>query len=125
MPNLFIFLFIAFVSRYFIKSTSTSRIWIKAVLIPFVSLIAYILTVSFVEGPYVGGQVFVSSVLPAIISGFIIYFQIKRKTQNKDLVYHTIILLIFMVLSLIYTIYQHIMETSYRNALLEYINNTY
>ena len=123
MKNLFIFLLIALISAYSIKPTDKSKIWISAVLIPLISLVVYGLIMYLVKSSYFAGHEFVMSIIPAIISGIIIYFQGKKKIENENIVKFPIVLVIFIGISLIGTIVQYTLETKNRKFIQEYSKN--
>lgn len=123
MKNLFIFLLIALISAYSIKPTDKSKIWISAVLIPLISLVVYGLIMYLVKSSYFAGHEIVMSIIPAIISGIIIYFQGKKKIENENIVKFPIVLVIFIGISLIGTIVQYTLETKNRKFIQEYSKN--
>lgn len=123
MKNLFIFLLIALISAYSIKPTDKSKIWISAVLIPLISLVVYGLIMYLVKSSYFAGHEIAMSIIPAIISGIIIYFQGKKKIENENIVKFPIVLVIFIGISLIGTIVQYTLETKNRKFIQEYSKN--
>jgi len=123
MKNLFIFLLIALISTYVIKPTNKSRIWVSTFLVPLVTLIIYGLIIGLVLSPYVSGKEVIMSVVPAIIAGIVIYFQMKKKFENENIVKFPIVLVVFIGLSLIGSIVQYTLETKTRKFMQEYSNN--
>lgn len=123
MKNLFIFLLIALISTYSIKPTDKSKIWISSILIPLIGLIVYGLIIYLTKSAYFAGQEISMSLIPAIISGIVIYFQGKKKIENENIVKFPIVLVIFIGISLIGTIVQYTLETKNRKFIQEYSEN--
>ncbi|TCN68884.1 hypothetical protein [Acetobacteroides hydrogenigenes] len=123
MKNLFIFLLIALISTYSIKLKDKSKIWIIAIVIPFFSLIVFGVIISIVKSAYFAGHEIGMSLIPAIISGIVIYFQIKKKIKSENIVKFPILLVIFIGISLIGSIAQYALETKNRIFIQEYSKN--
>jgi len=123
MKNLFIFLLIALISTYSIKPTDKSKIWISAILAPLIGLIIYGLIIYLAKSAYFAGQEIAMSIIPAIISGIVIYFQGKKKIENENIVKFPIVLVIFIGISLIGSIVQYTLETKNRKFIQEYSKN--
>jgi len=123
MKNLFIFLLIALISTYSIKPTDKSKIWISAILVPLIGLIIYGLIIYLALSAYFAGQEIAMSIIPAIISGIVIYFQGKKKIENENIVKFPIVLVIFIGISLIGSIVQYTLETKNRKFIQEYSKN--
>lgn len=107
MKSLFIFLLIALISICAVKPTDKSKIWISAVLIPLVCLIIYGVIACISKSAYNAGKEVGMAVIPAVISGIIIHFQLKRKFKNDNVVKFPVVLVVFIGLSLIGTIAQY------------------
>lgn len=106
---LFPFLLMAFISIYTIKPSYKFQIWLSAILIPIVGIIIEVfhgVTVDNSNISYgsIAGEQTAKSLIPAIISGYIIYSQLKKKFENKNKVKFPLFLVIFVGLSLFFAV---------------------
>jgi hypothetical protein len=111
MKELFIFLALALLITYAIEPKTKTKILLNAIFFPFLVFLvflsaAYRSSNSF----YWVGVVIIWTVLPALLSGFVIFSQLKRKFNNDNNVKFPLVLIIFVVLSLIGWIVQHIIK---------------
>jgi len=117
MKYYFIFLLISFLCTFVIKPNSKSQIWISAILIPLICMIVIICfaILSHKQGiiplsaGYITGSLLAQAIIPAIISGIVINFQLKKKIINNKVVFPKT-LFIFLIISLAGVFAEQILE---------------
>jgi hypothetical protein len=112
MIQLFIFLLIALISLYAISPSSKTQVWLSAVLIPLGVLLVYILILIIDSSYYQAGAATARAFLPAIISGFVIYFSLKQKFENENRMKFPVALVIVIAITLIIGIIQLTLQYS-------------
>ena len=122
MLQLFIFLILALIVYYVVKPEKPNQIWLSAIFIPLCgiiaySLVAYLYFANFANTnialSYLTGGATGKCLIPAIISGVVIFFLLKRKKKNENITKFPLILAIFIGISLIGAIVTAVLE--YRN----------
>jgi hypothetical protein len=83
MMHFIIFSLVTIVSICVIKPSNKTQIWLNAIFIPLGTLIFYALICLSIYTPYDAGGKVTESFLLVIISGFVIYFSLKAKFENK------------------------------------------
>lgn len=119
MKNLFIFLLVALIITYVGKPNDKSSALRFAITIPIVSLFIYISVFIMTGNSYRLGQELIMSIIPAIISGIIIFHQMRKKIERENKVELPGVLVLFVVLSLTITILQYSYEVKSRRLLYE------
>lgn len=126
MLALFLFLLIALIVIYVISPKTKTHLWLSAVLVPLSMVILYSLISGIsnstnISSAYVAGSAMTTTLLPAIIVGFVIYFQLKKKLANEGKVKFPVFLVIVMgialVVGIIMVVVEHKTESYMRNLL--------
>ncbi len=124
MLILFFFLFIALIAIYVITPKNTTHLWLSVILVPLSMVILYTLTMGItnstnISSAYIAGGAMVKTLVPAIIVGFVIYYQLKKKIKNEDKVkfptYLVIIMGVILLIGIIIAVVEHKSETTIRN----------
>ncbi len=110
MLYLSFYLLIALISIYAIKPKSNKLVLLSSILVPISIFIAQILIFLLIFSSYEAGSKSANAILPAILSGFVIYFQLVKKMQSPGRLKFPIILVVAIALSLIIGIYTLILE---------------
>lgn len=120
MKNLLIFLLIALISTYLIKPKDKSKIWISSSVITLISLIIYGLLFYLMTGSlYFVGQEIVRASVPAIISGVVLYFQLKKKIENNNILVFPVSLVIILGISFIVSTVGYSLGANHKKSLKE------
>src|SRR5690606_10816386 len=109
MGTLSFYLIVAFFSYYYFSPKKKTALWKYAILIPLITSVIYIIY-SYASNDYnsfKAGQAFSYSIIPTIISGFVIYFLLKRKLINEGINKFPIILFVLIIITFGLGIYQN------------------
>jgi len=126
MLALFAYLLIAFISAYCFTPKNKTALWVYALLIPLTVSALYLFylygTTSggiFRKASYLVGKKFASCVIPTIICGVIIYFQLRKKMNHEGKVKFPKILFAFIIIALGLGLYQNYLEEEVRKGMEE------
>jgi len=78
-----VFLLIAFISKSVINPKNKTQVWLSSVLIPLVAFVIFALIYGDGHFGYLAGVAMAQCFLPALTSGFFIYFQLKKKLVKR------------------------------------------
>lgn len=121
MGTLSIYLMASFFSGYAFLPNNKASLWKYAILIPLIVSLIY-LAYSFTSNDfnsYKAGQTFAGCVIPAIISGVVIYFLLKKKLENGGVTKFPKILVAFIIITAGFGIFQTYMENSLKRDIKE------
>lgn len=124
MLILFFFLLIALIAIYVITPKNTTQLWLITILVPLSMVILYTLTMGItnstnISSAYIAGGAMAKTLVPAIIVGFVIYYQLKKKIKNEDKVkfptYLVIIMGVILLIGIIMAVVEYQTESKIRN----------
>ena len=136
MLILFFFLYIALIAIYVITPKNTTHLWLSVILVPLSMVILYtffytvtmgITNSTNISSAYIAGGAMVKTLVPAIIVGFVIYYQLKKKIKNEDKVkfptYLVIIMGVILLIGIIMAVVEYQTESKIRNYTESKIRN--
>lgn len=124
MLILFFFLLIALIATYVITPKTKTHLWLSVILVPLSMVILYTLTMGItnstnISSAYIAGGAMAKTLVPAIIVGFVIYYQLKKKIKNEDKVkfptYLVIIMGVILLIGIIMAVVEYQTESKIRN----------
>ena len=120
------------------RPKNTTQLWLITILVPlsmvilYTFLVYYAITIGItnstnISSAYIAGGAMVKTLVPAIIVGFVIYYQLKKKIKNEDKVkfptYLVIIMGVILLIGIIMAVVEYQTESKIRNYTESKIRN--